>query len=143
MLPAMTHHDPIRQAFLDTPAFLSRRERRAARTRRHALSPLRILLSLAMVPVVAAGLTASIYIRTSPFPPQDALRHLIALSGCQAAARVGVPNAHTGEPGYHARYDTDGNGVACENDTRIAAYEKASGDAAPLRNAGGAKFLRP
>ena len=129
---------------------LSKRHRRAARTRARALSPVRIMLQLLAVPIVAAGLTVSIYIRTSPYEPPDALRHLIALSGCSGAAKVGVAPAYRGELGYHPRNDVDGDGVACGSvwsDSARVAVEAggltAMDGGQSARDAGGAKFLRP
>jgi hypothetical protein len=155
----MDKSEALKSAFR-TNATLSKRERRAARTRARALSPVRIILSLMSVPVVATGLTVSIYIRTSPYEPPDALRHLIAMSGCDAAAKVGVAPALRGQLGYHPRNDDDGDGVACGSIWSDARPEVA-GDfetvpelaqlpdgtvaaATPaVRSVGGAKFLRP
>lgn len=144
----MTDSDTLRSAFRDStkPAKSNRalrREKRADATRAQALSPVRILTSVLLVPVVTGALTVSIYIRTSPFEREDALRHLIALSGCSAALKFGVPHAARGEPGYHARNDTNHDGIACnENDPAFPGMETVD-RSTPLRNAGGAKFLRP
>ncbi len=129
-----------------TAARPSRRERRAARVRARgpALSLRKVLLSLLAIPVITASLTISIYIRTSPYEPADALRHLIAKTGCEAAFRVGLAPARRGEMGYHARNDLDGDGVACGSGV-VADARPAGGPAgAPsVRSVGGAKFLRP
>ncbi len=121
----------------------ARRHRRADATRRQALSPARILLSVLLVPVVAGGLTVSLFIRTSPFEREDALRHLIAMAGCSAAAKVGVAGAARGEPGYHSRNDTDRDGVACNvTEPGFKTVDAAApGMSAPRSS--GAKFIRP
>lgn len=131
-----------------------RRARRAERTRAQALSPVRILAKLLLMPVVVVALTLSIYLRTSPYGRQDALRHLAALTGCDTARAMGLAGAMVGELGYHARNDPDGDGVACP-----APYLAGSGpeialtphtytpapqnDIAPPRMPGGAKFVSP
>ena len=56
----------------------------------------------------------SIFIRTSPFEREDALRHLVAMTGCSAATKVGVAGAARGEPGYHERHDVNRDGIACD-----------------------------
>ncbi len=145
----MNQTEALKSALLqDAPQ--SKRQLRAARTRARALSPVRILRLLLAVPVVAAGLTVSIYIRTSPYEPPDALRHLIALSGCSAAVKVGVAPAYAGELGYHLRNDPDGDGVACGSEVAGVAtfqFEPAQkpvvNGSQPVRAVGGAKFLRP
>lgn len=142
----MDGSDDLRAAFR-APARSSRRERRALRTRRRALSPVRILLRVAAIPLVAGALTVSIYIRTSPYPPPDALRHLMAMAGCDRAARLGLAPARVGELGYHKRNDPDGDGVACGSafapgvTSRVVAVPAETGE--PARMNGGAKFLRP
>ncbi|WP_425051739.1 excalibur calcium-binding domain-containing protein [Psychromarinibacter sp. S121] len=143
-----------------------RAERRIAQAealRRKAFSPLRIAGLIAGVPLVATALTVSIFIRTSEFSNVDAVRHLYALAGCDHARKVGLAPAAKGFPGYHPRYDVDGNGIACEGvglmtgprlvNLPAAApvpVAEAAPEAAPLPEAetprrmdGGAKFLRP
>ena len=112
-------------------------------TRAKALSPVRILLKLLLVPFVTVALTASIYIRTSEYPPEDALRHLLSLAGCRTAATLNLAPAYRGEIGYHEMNDADGDGVACEGE-RITVAQLPSEPPAPEgRVAGGAKFVRP
>lgn len=143
----------LKQTFSDDPA-MTRRSRRAMRTRARALSVPRLLLGILMIPVVAAGLTVSIFIRTSDYDPPDALRHLLALGGCDIAARVLLAPAREGELGYHRRNDPDGDGVACADRMPRDVYphsdtivSKPIPSRAPPENAprivGGAKFLRP
>lgn len=95
------------------------------------------VVKLCAIPLVALSVSVSLYIRTSPYRPTEALLHLVAMAGCPAAAAVGVAGARAGEPGYHARNDPDGDGVACNPE----------GDRAPgretTRQVGGAKFVRP
>lgn len=121
-----------------------RRIERAQRRLRRAYSPLRILMLVVMSPVVAMGMATSIYISTSPFAPPDALGHVVAMGGCEAAAVVGLVPARPGQPGYHAALDPDGDGRTClAADAEVAQAEAAMpGDAAGTRQSGGAKFLR-
>lgn len=147
----MTQTDALRLAFRDPPKPpASRREQRALRTKAQALSPVRILLSLALAPVVAAGLTVSIFVRTSEYEAPDALRHLIALAGCNSAAKLNMTDIPRGAVGYHPRNDADGDGISCESGRVLASAETAevsSPQAVPMtvttRSVGGAKFLRP
>lgn len=132
-----------------------RREKRAAATRAKALSPARIVALIASLPLVMCSTALAVYIRTSPYPAEQALQHLVAMAGCEAAAKVGVFEVHEGMAGYHASNDPDGNGIACEvqsntaslestNDTVQAARVSApvAGDTA-RRSIGNAKFIRP
>lgn len=143
----MTDTQAIREALYPSPKS-SKREERAARTRAKALSPTRILMLFASLPVVAAGTALGIYIRTSPYEPVPALQHIVALAGCEAAQAVGVAPAQIGEPGYHPRYDPDQNGVACE--PAPPTQKKESGffglgkdKPAERSGIGSAKFVRP
>ena len=99
------------------------------------------ILKLMAIPVVALGTAVSVYIRTSPYPPSQALAHLVARAGCPAAAAIGLAGARAGEVGYHARNDPDGDGIAC------APASAPEGPIAPHQvtetKAGGAKFVRP
>ena len=115
----MTDTDALRAAFRDgkpqpQDQRTARRAARADATQRQALSPVRIITSVLLVPVVAGGMTMSIFIRTSPFEREDALRHLVAMTGCSAATKVGVAGAARGEPGYHERHDVNRDGIACD-----------------------------
>ena len=131
---------------------MSRRQIRAARTRARALSPVRILVQLLLVPVVTVALTVSIYIRTSPYEAPDALRHLLAMGGCDVAAKLNLVPNYRGEVGYHARNDADGDGVACGSAIASVAPQAPARPAelAPVQpvqsvssRISGAKFLRP
>ncbi len=152
----MEEVDALKAAFRgDEPAEtgLSRRQRRAARTRARALSPVRILVQVLLVPVVTLGLTTSIYLRTSPYERVDAMRHLAALTGCKTAHSVGLAPAAEGGIGYHKRNDPDGDGVACDTGPVRAAEpvipvtvatDTGGMDAdMPVHDMAGAKFLRP
>jgi len=128
----------------------SRRERRAARIREQALSPMRIVMTLASLPLVAGGVALSLYVRTSPYEPSLAVAHLVARVGCDAAASVGLAPAYHGGPGYHARNDADDDGVACEvagfggEPAQDVVYTApAPAPKAPARMVGGAKFVKP
>ncbi len=103
MGPAMDETDALKTALRGklAPEKPTRRERRAARVRARGpvFSFRKIVLSLMAIPVITASLTVSIYIRTSPYEPGDALRHLIAKSGCEAAFRVGLAPARRGGDG--------------------------------------------
>ncbi len=122
-----------------------RLELRADRTRRKALSPVRLIFRIVMLPVVIAAMTTSIYIRTSPMEPEDALRHLFAVAGCREAASVGLAPAYRGEIGYHERNDGDNDGIACERygSGSVAAMSEETRVAEKIRWAAGAKFIRP
>lgn len=150
----MADDDNLKHAFRDEvpQGATSKRQRRAMRTRERALSPVRILLNLMMVPVVSGVMTASIFMQTSPFGDTDALRHLIALAGCDAAMKVHVAPAVVGQPGYHKRNDPDGDGVACDEGLTIASiapplpHEPPAPETSPMieqRYVGGAKFVKP
>ena len=105
---------------------------------------MRILLRIAVVPLVAGAVAVSIYIRTSDFPPEQAMLHLYALAGCDAAASVGLAPAFRGGVGYHARNDPDGDGIACLPALPPRAPAAASQPSTPAESrAGGAKFIRP
>ena len=124
----------------------SRREARAARTRAKALSPVRILIQVLLLPLVTLSVTVSIYVRTSPYDRDGALRHLAALSGCDTAAAMGLAPAFEGGIGYHKRNDPDGDGIACEDAKQVVSIPDDPAYAAPVapeQTAGGAKFLRP
>lgn len=133
-------------------------------TRRRALSPVRILTQLVAIPGIALAVGVSIVIRTSDHAPIDALRELVALAGCGAAAAVNLAPAGKGRLGYHARNDRDGDGVACneglamappptfhpgtiasmnESGARPAPAPVSAPDNSAPRMTGGAKFLRP
>ena len=145
----MDETDALRQAFRDKAKPLSRRQIRAARTRARALSPVRILIQLALVPVVTVALTITIYIRTSPYDPPDALRHLLAMGGCEVAANLNLVPSFRGELGYHDRNDPDQDGVACGTNLAEIAPDQpdilppVSEDNAQTPGISGAKFLRP
>ncbi|MCV2873736.1 excalibur calcium-binding domain-containing protein [Defluviimonas sp. WL0050] len=94
------------------------------------------LAKLMAIPVIAVATAVSIYIRTSPYPPAEALAHLIARAGCPAAAAIGLAGARMGELGYHDRNDPDGDGIACAPAT-------AADGQVTVTKAGGAKFVRP
>ena len=134
---------------------VSRREKRAARTRAEVLSPGRIVMSLLSLPLVAGGVAASLYVHTSPYDPPDAFAHLMARAGCDAARSVGLAPAYRGELGYHAKNDADGDGVACERVYRFGSAPVQSVEVAgpapdpgpmqgsPDRMLGGARFVKP
>nr|WP_108860161.1 MULTISPECIES: excalibur calcium-binding domain-containing protein [Ruegeria] len=124
------------------------RHRRADALRRRALSPVRIIFMILMLPATTAAIAVGVFLRTSEFESPDALLHLVALAGCQAAEAL-VPGPYwDGEPGYHARNDTDGDGVACGATAPQFATPQPAADpqpaaAAPQRQVGTAKFVRP
>ena len=131
------------------------RHRRADALRKRALSPIRITFMVLMLPATTAAIAISVYLRTSEFESHDALLHLIAMSGCKFAEAL-VPGPYLdGQPGYHARNDVDGNGVACEATVPRLGAPSQSAEAGPSnetsqevggsqpRKLGTAKFLRP
>lgn len=91
----------------------------------------RLLVKLVFLPVTALAIFFSVYLRTSPFSPEAALMHLLAARGCAIADALGVAPARDGQPGYHAKFDEDGNGIACEIGTAQAQFRD------------GPKFIRP
>lgn len=95
-----------------------------------AFSPQRIIGHLFAIPVVAATVAAAILMVASPYPPRDALNHVLALSGCETAGALGVAGARQGMPGYHARLDPDGDGIACAapDTTAVAAISVPNGE---------------
>lgn len=141
----MSDDTSLRSAFL-TPEKPSKNVRRARRSVREALSPFRILWRIAMVPVVTLSLTIGIFARYGPYEQEDALKHLYAMKGCDAAAEVGLSGAFAGELGYHSKNDPDGDGIACPVDnplnTRASATPVEAAESTP-RVSTGAKFIRP
>ncbi|MBT3143247.1 hypothetical protein DS909_07060 [Phaeobacter gallaeciensis] len=138
------------------------RIRRAEAQRAQFLSPRRIVMLLLSLPVIACSVGIGAYIRTSPYEPEAALQHLVAMWGCDAARSVGLGPTSVGEPGYHLRNDGDQDGVACEPyrhgstvgtvqgdrevpNVRITHGASASqGSETPVRGPiGSAKFVRP
>lgn len=146
----MAESDDLRYALQEDPAAI-RRAQRAARMRAGALSPMRVVRYLLYLPVLTAVIGLSVYIRTSPYEPPEAVMHLAALAGCEAAGWVGVAPSRRGDPGYHARNDHDGDGVACEvQDSLGGGVRQSAGVPAAesrqrpaARVVGGAKFVRP
>ncbi len=121
------------------------RHRRADATRRKALSPLRIITMVLALPLTTAAIAFGVYMRTSDFERTEALMHLIALAGCDAAHAVGLGQMRKGQPGYHTRNDPDGNGVACESNGMAKPSFNAprQSENTGSRMVGGAKFVRP
>lgn len=124
---------------------------RSERKRVRIFSPVRVIFLLASMPVIAASVALSLYVRTSPYSPQNAMLHLVAMSGCNGAKAVGLAPATKGRVGYHERNDPDGNGVACEPEDAVAEAalagpmilsngEQRDSDA---RIVGGARFIKP
>ncbi|WP_170466972.1 excalibur calcium-binding domain-containing protein [Ruegeria arenilitoris] len=146
----MEHNEPNQ----DNPQKTSRtsaRHRRADALRRRALSPVRIVLMVLMLPATTAAITVAVYLRTSEFESHEALLHLIAMVSCDTAGSL-IPGPYRkGEPGYHARNDADGDGVACGTIAPITATpQSAEALQSPLRpeapqsrQLGTAKFVRP
>ena len=148
----MSELDDLRRAMRHEKP-MSRRQKRAERTLARVLSPWRIGLKLASIPLLTVSFTVSIYVRTSQYEPPMALAHLISRINCDAARAVGLAPANRGQLGYHARTDPDGNGVSCEGGIQLVSapmtVEKANVNAvgpAPkpaARMTGGAKFVKP
>ncbi|WP_170762450.1 excalibur calcium-binding domain-containing protein [Ruegeria lacuscaerulensis] len=113
--------------------------------RRRALSPVRILIMVLMLPVTTLVIAVGVYMRTSEFEPEEALIHLIALAGCKPVESL-VPGPFlAGGPGYHLRNDPDGDGVACGTYSLPTTQNTSPQQAeSPGRRAvGNAKFVRP
>jgi len=148
----MSETEAIRAALYHDEA-PSKRELRAARTRAEALSPVRILMRLLTLPPLALAVALTIYIRTSDYDPPEAIAHLVARGGCDAARSIGLAPSYRGGIGYHARNDMDGDGVACDG-TKVLLVEVVGNvtvsepvaiqdTSARIRMTGGAKFVRP
>lgn len=146
----MSNEESLKLAFRGTeenPA-VARRKARAQRTRARALSPVRILIQVLLMPLVTLSLTVSIYIRTSPYERTDALRHLAALAGCDTAQAMGLAPAAKGQIGYHAHNDKNGDGIACESEIQVSALPALPSDPATpappqMQGITGAKFIKP
>lgn len=98
-----------------------------------------LTVRLLLMPFLAVSIFGSVYLRTSPFAPEDAVRHLIAAGGCAAAAAVGAAPAREGSVGYHAKLDPGGTGLACADVSPPTQTQHQT--QAEFR--GGAKFVRP
>jgi hypothetical protein len=124
---------------------ISRRQKRADALRKRALSPVRILLMVLMLPLTVLSIVVAVFLRTSGYEREEALIHLIALAGCEAVENV-VPGPFlAGGPGYHLRNDPDGDGVACDTVTPnpVPGAVPQQTDTRPSRTVGTAKFVRP
>ncbi len=119
----------------------TRRQRRADRERAKVLSLHFILTRILFLPVVIASISLSIYIRTSPFPMQVTIAHMMSMSGCAMTRHLGLAPAVKGAPGYHVRNDANGNGVACETGVYVDTAQPA--ESRSTRSVSGAKFVRP
>ncbi|MGI9370706.1 MAG: excalibur calcium-binding domain-containing protein, partial [Ruegeria sp.] len=86
---------------------------RAEAQRKQALSPVRILTMVLALPITTGMIALGVYMRTTDYEPTQAVAHIVALAGCEAARAVGIGPVRVGEPGYHKRNDPDGDGVAC------------------------------
>lgn len=139
-----TNESESRSLFTDPKA--PARVRRAEALRKRALSPVRILMMVLMLPVTTTGIALGVYLRTSEFEQEEAMLHLIAMVGCATAVKVIPGPYYAGEPGYHLRNDPDGDGVACGSAPRLTspAVTEAPQVTQPAeRSVGSAKFLRP
>ncbi|SMO55994.1 excalibur calcium-binding domain-containing protein [Ruegeria faecimaris] len=116
----------------------AKRVQRAEALRRRALSPVRILLMVLMLPLTTGIIALSVWLRTSEFERDEAVLHLVALAGCGAALSVLPGPFLEGEPGYHLQNDPDQDGVACG-----VIAPNAEQSAAPQKRVGNAKFVRP
>ena len=123
----------------------SGRIKRAEALRKRALSPVRILIMILMLPVTTLGIAVGVYLRTSEFEREEAVIHLIAMAGCKSVESIVPGPFFAGEPGYHARNDPDGDGVACGTVSLPPAQETPPQQAeTPSRRAvGNSKFVRP
>ncbi|WP_299888629.1 excalibur calcium-binding domain-containing protein [uncultured Ruegeria sp.] len=123
----------------------SKRHRRADAMRRKALSPVRILIMVLFLPLTTAVFAAGMFLRISDYDRNDAVLHLIALAGCDAADAIGFGPFRKGQPGYHKRYDADGDGVSCEKFAPAFTQQATppTSSAPTNRTVGNAKFVRP
>ncbi|WP_424832475.1 excalibur calcium-binding domain-containing protein [Ruegeria sp.] len=109
------------------------------------MSPLRILVMVLFLPLTIGIIATGTFLRVTDYDRDEAVIHLVALAGCDAATAIGLGPFRKGEAGYHARNDPDGDGVSCgafinKNTRSTTARQPAS---APPRQVGGAKFVRP
>ena len=75
------------------------------------------LLRWMILTACAAALSFAVFLGLfilSPWSPGETLRHVLAFPNCDATRAVGLAPAHSGDPGYWARNDRDGDGVSCE-----------------------------
>jgi len=123
----------------------SARVQRADALRRRALSPVRILIMVLMLPVTTLVIAVGVYLRTSEFEREEALIHLIALAGCKPVEALVPGPFFAGQAGYHLRNDPDGDGVACGVYSPPTAQDTLPQQTeSPNRRAvGNAKFVRP
>ena len=97
------------------------------------------------LPLTIGIIATGTFLRVTDYDRDEAVIHLVALAGCDAAAAIGLGPFRKGEAGYHARYDPDGDGVSCgafinKNARSTTPRQPAS---APPRQVGGAKFVSP
>ncbi len=123
---------------------LIRRQKRADALRRHALSPVRILLMVLALPLTTGMIAIGVYLRVTDFERHEAVIHLVALAGCDAAQKIGAGPFRAGEAGYHKRNDPDGDGVACGS-FAAGPVQSQPRQAQPsrTRTVGTAKFVKP
>ncbi len=123
----------------------SRRHRRAEATRRQALSPVRILVMVLLLPLTTVLIATGVFLRLSEFERDEAVIHLIALAGCDATQSLGVGPFYEGQAGYHKRNDPDGDGVACGSASapQSTAPPVHNSPEPQQRSLGTAKFVRP
>ncbi len=133
-----TRESSLRPVFTDPTC--PERQRRAEVTRKRALSPVRIMLMILMLPVTTAAIALSVFIRTSDFEREEAVFHLAALvGGCHAAQKILPGPYYEGQPGYHLRNDPDADGIACDSGRQSAVKTPLQAE----KQVGNAKFLRP
>ena len=69
---------------------------------------------LAVITGIALGGVYAALASLSPWPPMTLLRHVVSSYDCDAARKMGLAPAQTGEPGYWRRNDADADGISCE-----------------------------
>ncbi len=127
----------------------SKRQRRADATRREALSPVRIILMVLLLPLTVGVVSAGIFLRISDYDRNEAVLHLLAMAGCDTVEALGFGPFREGQAGYHKRNDPDGDGVACGS-VGLQPIQSATPQSTPpstsaptQRAVGNAKFVRP
>ncbi len=102
------------------------------------------------LPLTVAAISVSGYLRVSDFDRSDSVLHLIAMAGCDVTEKLGFGAFREGSPGYHARNDPDGDGIACEigavtpvQSTRAEPQQPRQTEQTSERKVGNAKFIRP
>jgi hypothetical protein len=69
--------------------------------------------------LAAAAVLVGMRLASGPFQADvtswnPTVRHILAITNCDAARSLGLAPARRGEPGYYRWHDADRDGIACE-----------------------------